>query len=410
MSEVDADTGMPLRQTCDRCRYLKVRCEKDSRSPSTRCVRCARADARCIHNRRRRSGRPSTNNPLQTNTAFRDAQSNSGSSLSLDFCNDAPLQKWPTRTSTCPEGQALLEPSNDLFWPDVRSMASFQAMDQLMEYGEDIREATSFEPNATLEEHGLGFLADQAPPSESPRPENNSSSTRDATETDMRELTELSVRAYRVIIDAQAPCRDELFSMTQSVLKVLARIAATVRQQQQQPNEVSMPTSSNEDQQQDLQVVVDHGPRTSISLVLQAVSVCEQIYSAFVHACSALHSELEPHAQTSSSSGNEDDHRMADARAVMTVELINYLFEKLNRAQRQLLATALIADDATSSSSPDSLSPEGSITSLSIPSDLSSGFSTSVIPMMMHRAHGKHPQLQTHIQAIRTLTRNKDCL
>ncbi|EFQ34566.1 hypothetical protein CGRA01v4_13937 [Colletotrichum graminicola] len=286
-------------------------------------------------------------------------------------------------------------------------MASFQAMDQLMQYGVDTVNRPSFEPNIALD-HGLEFLADRTSPAESPRSE-DTSNMRDATETDMRELTELSVRAYRVITEAGIPSTDELLAMTQSVLKVLERIAATVRLEQ---NEGSM-TGGDRDQQNH-QTVMDHGSRTSISLVLHAVSVCEQIYSAFVHACSALHSELETHTQASngggskSSSSNADDHKMSDARAVMTVELINYLFEKLNRAQRQLLATALVADGATSS--PEDLSPEGSIKSLSIPSDSSLGFSTSVISTMMHRAHGKHPQLQAHIQAIRDLTRNKDSL
>ncbi|KAK1569736.1 uncharacterized protein LY79DRAFT_594717 [Colletotrichum navitas] len=288
-------------------------------------------------------------------------------------------------------------------------MASFQAMDQLMQYGVDTVNTPSLEPNVNLD-HGMEFLADRTSPAESPRSE-NTSNMRDATETDMRELTELSVRAYRVITEAGTPSTDELLALTQSVLKVLERIAATVRLEQ---NEGSMPGGDGD--QQDPQTVVDHGSRTSISLVLHAVSVCEQVYSAFVYACSALHSELETHTQASngggsrgsSSSSNANDHRMSDARAVMTVELINYLFEKLNRAQRQLLATALVADGATSS--PEDLSPEGSIKSLLIPSDSPSGFSASVISTMMHRTHGKHPQLQAHIQAIRDLTRNKDSL
>lgn len=54
---------------------------------------------------------------------------------------------------------------------------------------------------------------------------------------------------------------------------------------------------------------------------------------------------------------------MSVARAVITVELIKYLFEKLSRAQRQLLAAALTIDDA-SLNSVDGISLDGSITSL----------------------------------------------
>ncbi|KAL2756318.1 hypothetical protein ACRALDRAFT_1070608 [Sodiomyces alcalophilus JCM 7366] len=303
--------------------------------------------------------------------------------------------------------RSSLEPANDLSWLNARSMASFQAIEQYMEYGEDASIAPSFGPDTTLE-HGLEFLTDGTMSAQSPVPTpENTSGTRDAMETDIRELTELSLSAYRVTTDAGIPSTDELFAMTQSVLKVLARITSTV-QQQQQKNEVSVPGNGN----QDSQPVVHHGPRTAISLVLQAVSVCEQIYETFVHTCSVLRSELELHTQRGSGSGsgsdvNQNDHRMSDARAVMTVELINYLFEKMSRAQKQLLAAALTTDDA-SSSTPESISTEGSTTSLAVPSDPLSGCSTSVIPILTHRVHRKHPQLQNYIQAIRDLTRNKD--
>ncbi|ROT36442.1 hypothetical protein SODALDRAFT_352419 [Sodiomyces alkalinus F11] len=420
MSDVDGGiAGMPLRQTCDRCRYLKVRCEKDSGSPSVRCVRCSKAGALCIRNPRQRSGRPLSNNSLHTGSRDlrSNSSSNSSSSLSLDFCNDGPSQKWPSRTAAVCADTTLrssLEPSNDLSWLNARSITSFQAIEQFMEYGEDTNNVPSFDPDMALE-HGLEFLADGSHGTmldQSPGPESSSSSTRDAMETDIRELTELSLRAHRITTDAGTPSTDELFAMTQSALKVLARITSTVQQQQQQqqqPNEVSAVPGNGD---QDPQPAVQHGPWMAISLVLQAVSVCEQIYEMFGHACSVLQSELEPDVQHGSGSGSgsdANDHRMSDARAVMTVELINYLFEKLSRAQRQLLAAALTADDA-SANSLDDMTPEDSITSLSVPSDALSRCSTSVIPILRDRAHGKHPQLQKCIQAIRDLTRNKDCI
>lgn len=43
---------MPLRQTCDRCRDLKVRCKREPLATSDYCVRCLKAGALCVYNRK----------------------------------------------------------------------------------------------------------------------------------------------------------------------------------------------------------------------------------------------------------------------------------------------------------------------------------------------------------------------
>lgn len=405
---------MPLRQTCDRCRYLKVRCEKNSPSPSARCVRCAKAGALCVHNRkyfcshfvfflgppfskvvipdtvtgRQRSGRPTANNSPHHGSR----EPRPGSGLSLDFSNNGLSQPM------CPDmtSNGSLGPSHDASWPNARSMVSFEAINQFMEY-EDTSNTLPFD-SCVDSQHGLNFLTNGLMSDQSPTPE-DASTSRDGVERNIKELTELSIRAYRTIAVARTPPTDELSEMTQSVLRVLARVTEMVKQPQGR-----VPGDGD----QDRSPFPHRGPSASVSLVLQVVSVCEQIYNAFVHACSVLHGDLEPHTQPGSGS-KENEHSMTNAQAVMTVELINYLFEKLSRGQRQLLAAALTAEDA-SPSSPACLSPGGSVMTPSTLSDSSSGCSMSVISIMMLRANGKHPELQTYIQTIRDLTRKNDCI
>jgi hypothetical protein len=300
---------------------------------------------------------------------------------------------YPNMTS-----RSSLGPSNDTSWLNARSMVPLEAIDQFMEF-EDTSNTPPFISNVASQQE-LDFLANGIMPDQRPTPE-DASTTGDGMERDIRELTALSIRAHRVITVARIPPTDELFAMTQPVLKVLTRVTETVKQRQGH-----VPGDGDQDRPS----TPYQGASASTSLILQAVSVCEQIYNAFVHACSVLHSDLEPLTQPGSGSGSKgNDHSMINAQAVMTVELINYLFEKLSRCQIQLLTAALTADDASPNSAA-SLTPSGSIVSPSTLSDSLSGCSTSLIPIMMLRANGKHPELQTYIQAIRDLTRKNDCI
>ncbi|CAH0050579.1 unnamed protein product [Clonostachys solani] len=280
-------------------------------------------------------------------------------------------------------------------------MAPLPPLNQLLEYGEDSAYASTFGSDVTPE-HELELSTNKVLLAQSPMVE-NFSTTMDAMETDMHELAELSLRAYRVMKVASVPLTDELQEMTQSTLKVLARIV-TVNGASVTSNQRSDSPSSIYDSRQ-----------TSIGLVLQAISVCEQIYNSFVHACSALRSELEAQSEPGiDSNSSENDAGTSDAQAVMTVELINYLFEKLSRSHRQLLSIELTTiEPYTSSSSSiiqDDPSPDGaSMTSgVTVSPTPTCGSPATLIPVMIQRAQGKHTQLHACIQNIRDLTRQKD--
>ncbi|KAM0339115.1 hypothetical protein ACHAPU_011068 [Fusarium lateritium] len=350
----------------------------------------------CVHNPRRRSGRPSSTNNLPTNGP-RDADTGSsqGLNMDMDFCADTLPQNWSSHKSMYRDVtlRGSLAPQN-FSWLDTRSASASRALEHFMEHGEEEDHTPPFDHVPV--DHGLEMFDDIAVamglPTEGSMTDDRTT-TRDAMETDMQVLTELNIRAYRLMTGGGTSFTEELCAMTQSVLKVLAQITATAREQQNG----------------DCREKEHQSPRTSISLVLQAVSVCEQIYSAFIHVCTVLHNGLEIHADLRQEADADD--RMSDAQAVMTVELINYLFEKLSRAQKRLLDTTFAVENA-SPRSVESLRGDDSATSPkpSLPSDTSSDYSspTGIITIMKNRTFGKHPQLQNAIQTIRDLTRDKD--
>lgn len=324
------------------------------------------------------------------NQESRSAQSSSGLSLSLDFCNDTPsrltLPDMASRGSLAGGSSKAYSPS----WLEVGSIVPSETFDQFSENTEDARNSSPYISNV-VSHHDFEMFANSIMSSQSPKPD-NANTTMDGMEKDIRELTELSIAAYRVMMIPQATLKDELIAMTQSVLDVLARVTENVKQLQQD----SPVTPSG----------LYPGSFAAVSLALQIVSVCEQIYNAFLHACLVLHHELKPAARFGN--GIKADNRSTvNAQAVLTVELINYLFEKLIRGQKKLLVTTLTADD-DSTDSPGTLSLDGSATSSLPSSDSSSCNSMRVIPIMNLRANGKHPELQAHIQAVRDLAMQND--
>lgn len=275
-------------------------------------------------------------------------------------------------------------------WLEVGSIVPSETFDQFLEHTDDARNSPPYNSNL-VPHHDFEMFANSIMSDQTPKPDSDNT-TMDGMERDIRELTELSIAAYRVMMIPQATLKDELIAMTQSVLNVLARVTENVKQlQQDDPITPSSPYP---------------GSFAAVSLALQIVSVCEQIYNAFLHACSVLHHELEP-ATKSGNCTKADNRSMLNAQAVLTVELINYLFEKLIRGQKRLLATTLTGvDDSTNS--PDSLSLDGSATSPLPRSESSPCSSIRVMPILTLRANGKHPELQAHIQAVRDLAMKND--
>jgi predicted RNA-binding Zn ribbon-like protein len=338
---------------------------------------------------RRRSGRPSTDSTMHNGS--KGARPSPGSSLSLDSYNDGSSSRIHVE---CPETVTPDQAGpRGTSWPNTSSMSSFQAIDTFMDFGEEANGASCFDAGNAIE-HAFEVQANGVFPRENPSSENTNTKW-NAMEAIIRELTDLSLRAYRVAIAGRNPSTDDLLEMTQSLMNVLARVEKAVRRQE---NGVTAPISREQDLTADLQF----GSQALVSLVFQVVSVCEQMYNAFVHVCSLIHCELDRRGQ-SSCSGKENDDRIPNAQAVMTAELINYLFEKLSRGQRQLLDIVLIPDNGSSNGENGS-TPDIPAGILPLLFDSSSESPSNMMSSMMHRARGKHPQLHRYIQAIRDST------
>ena len=256
-----------------------------------------------------------------------------------------------------------------------------------------------------------------------PPPEQaNGKRAADRIETDMRELAELNLKAYRMTKVTGIKYTVELSVMTRAILGILGRVTATV-QQQEEENRVC--AASNDRRHPRLSSPVLHGyaPRmtTSLVLLLQAVSCCEQILDAFTHVCSDLYAQLVSQARSASGNNNgngssgDDDCSLSTARAVMTVELISHLYEKLSRGQKQVLKAAPTADSFSPSSpnlaTPTSEDSESYTTATDRPTaaaQRATDSSAGIIAVLLQWAHGRHPHLEAYIQAIRDLTRKND--
>lgn len=241
-----------------------------------------------------------------------------------------------------------------------------------------------------MTDNGLDLSSNEFRPSRSHVWETTARRTTDATEADMRELMKLSLMAYRLTTTAGLPPTNNLVSMTGAALKILGRVKAPVKQQQQLRRPL---------------VLHDPTPKPTTSLAMQAVSCCEQILDAFTHVCSLLYVELMPEAPQLADDGEDDG--MSAARAVMMVELISHLFEKLSCRQREVLTTILVDDDVSSPPDPDVLASGNYPTDLPTPTQSPSDRPSGIVSVVLQRAHGRHPQLEGYIRAIRDLTRRK---
>ncbi|KAL6870150.1 hypothetical protein ACO1O0_001486 [Amphichorda felina] len=323
----------------------------------------------------------------------------------------------------------LPEFHDDLLWSNaVTAITSGELSEDLLSDTADYYMVASEDSDNTLVgmdpkfglENGLDdlFSSPLVPP---PPPEQaDGKRAADRIETDMRELAELNLKAYRMTKVTGIKYTIELIVITRAILGILGRVTATV-QQQEEENRVCAVSNGRRHPRLPSPVLHDYTPRMTTSLILQAVSCCEQILDAFTHVCSDLYAQLVPQARSAGGNNNgngnsgDDDCSLSTARAVMTVELINHLYEKLSRGQKQVLKAAPTADSFSPSSpnlaTPTSEYSESSTTATDRPTaaaQMASDSSASIIAVLLQRAHGRHPHLEAYIRAIRDLTRRND--
>ncbi|KAK2029019.1 hypothetical protein LX32DRAFT_652719 [Colletotrichum zoysiae] len=277
-----------------------------------------------------------------------------GPTQNLNFWHDGVVYQ------VSPQAESLSSPnpSDGNTWISTGSMAFQQkAMDELMLHGND---STNLLPtySADIAHQGLDFLINSVMPIEGPSLD-KASAIADSTESDIRAFFEVNMRAYCATTVSGIPSGDELYAVTQSAAKLIARMAAVAEQQLE---------TESADQGRDHRAIAQNASRMSVGLVLQGLSACEMVYDALDHACAVIQQELED--DTRAGGSREDAQTVSGARAVMTMELMNYLFEKLIRAQKQLLKATLPGKEE-SSTAPDGRSWEPCTVSYPSPPDSS---------------------------------------
>jgi hypothetical protein len=125
-----------------------------------------------------------------------------------------------------------------------------------MEYGTFTNNPLSFIPE-TAPEYVLGFSENGMMSDRSLRAE-KAGTRNDAVETDIQELAELNLRAYRAVAVGRSPSTGELLEVTQSAIQVLKQIAATMERH----NGISVSRSSDKHPQS----ILHDGSQTSIRL------------------------------------------------------------------------------------------------------------------------------------------------
>ncbi|KAI1808966.1 hypothetical protein F4811DRAFT_7810 [Daldinia bambusicola] len=336
-------TSMPLRQTCDRCRELKVRCRRDQittvsgQYTSAACSRCVRAGSNCVYNPQQPSGRPRlarSRGKVSRQRAASQAASQPFTKQSSEKMNEDELQ--------C-----------DLLgfeWPHTQHISgNTPELDELL--------------SVTIEPGHHTPPTDPTPSSTYASVQNfsgslNFTSQTDEIETGIQELTNLNLRIHRAMRSSSAPQQspipgcslssEDLIDMTKSLFSVMDRARDSVGPQSSSDiSESSFPDSRTSSSTTRTSIAAD------TSTVLMALACYERLLDLFGHICSSCELELSPtprndHYVPEGWIGpglqrpvvppyGTKDNLSTNAQIVMTIELIKHLLDRLGRALRQLV-------------------------------------------------------------------------
>lgn len=438
---------MPLRQTCDRCRELKVRCRKDQsalisgQSGSTPCIRCVRAGSNCVFNRKnihhvsvdtstkgfhygtaqQPSGRPGI-----ARSGGRSLRQ--GASASSQTQSSVENRGRTLGTSRLPEVESDYRWSHEAFFA---SLDSNLESDELLSAG--------IEPNEYAQ------LSDSVPGSEFENVLDESGSrvhqgTSDDTENSIQELMEVNLRIYRAFRSASirgvgsSPTSEELIEMTRSLLGISERITNLLKLQCRGnhgatpesflQDSLGFPLSGYENSANASSTV--ELPDTSMVFMILACS--ERLLDLFSLVCFPLQVQVsslpirERHEERMAEilPDNAEATGLSNAQIVMTVELINHLVDRLDRGQRQVvdclrtkspprapsITTPISSDVATEPTNVTAGIGVVGGSSWECSADFYAG--QEIAKGMLEAMQGKRHRLHTCIRSIKSVVREKD--
>ncbi|KAI1147411.1 hypothetical protein F4825DRAFT_437429 [Nemania diffusa] len=356
---MSGDVLMPLRQTCDRCRELKVRCKRgtvqgastdgNTAGLSRPCARCSRVGVMCKYSPRHRSGRH----------AQQGVQDETEKHASNDF-------HPPPTPYSLPANQA-----HDIDWSWIYGLTALdcpqemaagntalscpQALD-IVYTGPagDLRDPVGERAKAP------NLFADGKERSEAsdttitvaPTNEDRNHHDGKAREASTHDVFDLNTRTARMLhsmtsertSDMECPSNDEMIDVASCLLKIIERLC-------RQTHRVQSPPDGNSPLTQVSVNTRDPGigqPSVAQSLDLPTAMLtlaCHQrIVELFGYVCSSISSKVYndhplpalSQKPTGATALSPEAGTMSNAQRFMTLELLTYLLHKLDRGQAQL--------------------------------------------------------------------------
>ncbi|KAI6081402.1 hypothetical protein F4821DRAFT_27351 [Hypoxylon rubiginosum] len=325
------DTTSPLRQSCDRCRELKVRCKP---SPTISilqtganglplCVRCARAGADCTYSPQQRTGRPHLprQRPRQPSTPARQNQTSLGittlgrSEPVIDFSPDVP-------------NETLLQTLFSLEANGFGQSASEEVthLNELSPGGSPdmFPELMRNDNQPQLQQYSGGFSAVLPDP-----PISALESAPDPLEKDTLDLAALNIRIYKmtramsdqdgIIASAKKPPTDEMIDIIRCVLQVLDRIVARTADGRDAQLRLSPDSLQSElehnlnmhaiDPPKYLSSTTTLGSALDTGIVFMVLACHQRILDMFKNICLSLHRHICSSTGTSSGQGYSTETR-----------------------------------------------------------------------------------------------------
>ncbi|RYP75282.1 hypothetical protein DL771_002502 [Monosporascus sp. 5C6A] len=160
MSETTFSRATWKRSACDRCRALKLRCDRNKAGPSTEaCLRCSKSQAHCITSSTRPTGRPSSSrnpgqmSPIETSALCTSGPSDDGSRINLmDMGTDLSLDTFLRQIGMENHDFSAHEHlADDL----VTSQPAWQSFQQSYQFSTGQLESTEQQVSTPLDEAGL---------------------------------------------------------------------------------------------------------------------------------------------------------------------------------------------------------------------------------------------------------------
>ncbi|KAF2098828.1 hypothetical protein NA57DRAFT_56466 [Rhizodiscina lignyota] len=230
---------LPLRQSCDRCHGLKVRCIRNAEVgletlPSESCSRCRRAGSVCIYSPQQKPGRPPLGSDAQdTATSASYARKRLRQSPPRTF---RPSVGRPSDSAT-QRGSVSVDPAQFSPFMVGEELWLSNAPGYDLDFLTAVPNMPPIESSSSQSRSQAGPSEDEVSPASRPvqsEPEGSmKQSFADAIERDTEEIADLSLRIYRAVkavsrpgqtlLSASSPALNDIFAASETFIGIVSR-------------------------------------------------------------------------------------------------------------------------------------------------------------------------------------------